>query len=181
MLIVLDRDGVINHDSDHYIKSAQQWQPIAGSIEAIAQLKQAGHCVVVATNQSGIGRGLYDEATLAEIHDKMHTLLAEHAVELDGIYYCPHHPDVGCACRKPKPGLFWQIAKDFSPVWSACISVGDSLRDWQAANAVGCPGVLVRSGKDQRSAMVAQLPEDVLIFEDLAAFVQVFLNESLEV
>src|SRR3990167_9545563 len=104
MLIILDRDGVINFDSEFYIKSPAEWVPIPGSLEAIAKLKQAGFKIVIATNQSGIGRGFYTHEILAEIHDKMNNLLAELGVTLDGIFYCPHHPDEHCNCRKPEPG-----------------------------------------------------------------------------
>ena len=151
MLIILDRDGVINYDSDHYIKSPDEWQAIPGSLARIAEWKRAGHQVVVATNQSGIARGLYSDSVLQEIHQKMQTQLAEHGAELDGIYYCPHHPDDHCACRKPEPGLLLQIKQDFDADLSQALLVGDSLRDLQAAEQVGCPACLVRTGKGERT------------------------------
>ena len=174
MLIVLDRDGVINEDSDHYIKSPSEWHALPGSLEAIAKLKQAGHRVVVATNQSGVGRGLYTQATLNAIHDKMHQALATHGVALDGIYFCPHHPDDNCDCRKPKTGLFKQIARDFQPAWHRCVTIGDSLRDLQAAKAVGCPGVLVKTGKGQRTLAQGEGLDGIAVFADLAAWVAHF-------
>ncbi|MDQ2994502.1 MAG: D-glycero-beta-D-manno-heptose 1,7-bisphosphate 7-phosphatase, partial [Pseudomonadota bacterium] len=118
MLIVLDRDGVINFESDEYIKSPDEWIPIPGSLDAIKRLKSAGHTVVVATNQSGIARGFYTHEILAEIHAKMQGLLAEIGSSIDGIFYCPHHPDEHCDCRKPQPGLFYQIAAQFPVDWS---------------------------------------------------------------
>lgn len=156
MLIVLDRDGVINKDSPHFIKSPDEWIPIPGSLEAIARLKQAGHTVVVATNQSGVGRGLYTLDTLAAIHQKMLAALQAVGASLDGIYYCPHHPDEGCDCRKPKAGMMHQIARDFNPNWPDAMLVGDSLRDLQSAAAVGCPATLVLTGKGQET--LAALP-----------------------
>jgi len=171
MLVVLDRDGVINIDSHEYIKSPEEWIPIPGSLEAIAKLKQAGHTVVVATNQSGIARGYYTHEILADIHQKMHELLASFDVSIDGVFYCPHHPDDACECRKPKSGLFKQIEKQFQPEWSKAIAVGDSLRDIEAARGVGCPSVLVRTGNGLGVEQQADELFNVDIFDDLATFV----------
>lgn len=171
MLVVLDRDGVINEDSDAYIKSPDEWHAIPGSIEAVARLKRQGHTVVVATNQSGIGRGYYDLATLEAIHQKMHALINAEGVCLDGVYFCPHHPDDSCDCRKPLPGMFKQIAADFHVDWSQAVTVGDSWRDLQAARAVGCPGVLVRTGKGQRTLSQQADVSSIPVYDNLAAWV----------
>ncbi len=170
MLIVLDRDGVINFESDEYIKSPDEWIPIPGSLEAIAELKNAGHTVVVATNQSGIGRGYYTHEILGEIHKKFSNLLSELGCKIDDIFYCPHRPDEHCECRKPKPGLFHQIAVKYSVDWSKAFSVGDALRDMQAAQAVGCPCALVRTGRGKLNEEKQQGLEGIEIFDDLAHF-----------
>lgn len=146
-LIILDRDGVINQDSDAYIKSVDEWLPIPGSLEAIARLKSAGYSIAIATNQSGLARGYFNSATLAEMHTKMANLLAALGSEIDGIFYCPHGPDDNCDCRKPLPGLVHQIEKALGLSAKGCYFVGDSLRDLQAAKAAGCKPVLVKSGK----------------------------------
>lgn len=146
MLVILDRDGVINVESREYIKTPEEWIEIPGSMEAIAKLKQAGHQVVVATNQSGLARGFFTQATLDLIHQKMKARLADFGAEFDGIFYCPHHPDDRCECRKPKPGLLLQIAKQFNTDLSKAIMVGDSLRDIQAGQAVNTRIALLRTG-----------------------------------
>ncbi len=179
MLIILDRDGVINKDSDYYIKSPAEWLPIKGSLAAIARLKKAGHQVVVATNQSGVGRGLYTEEMLAAIHKKMTNDLAVAGGNIDGIYYCPHTPDDNCECRKPKAGLLEKIADDFQLDLTKAILIGDSLRDIQAAQAVGCPAVLVRTGKGQAVAAQEQGLQDVPIYKDLADVVTAILDGEL--
>ncbi len=170
MLIILDRDGVINHDSDHYIKSPEEWLPIEGSLAAIAALKNAGHTVVVATNQSGIARGLYTDETLRRIHQKMHACLAKHGVKLDGVYYCEHHPDEGCDCRKPATGMLQQIASDFSADLSQAVMLGDKLTDIQVAQSMGCPAVLVRSGRGLQTIERGTGLDGVPIFDDLSAW-----------
>lgn len=172
MLILLDRDGVINQDSDEYIKTPDEWIPIPGSLEAIARLNHAGHQVVVVTNQSGIARGFYTEEMLGKIHQKMHDMLAEVGGHVDGIFYCPHHPDAGCECRKPKPGLLYQVADALQVDVSQGLMVGDARRDIECAHAVGCQAVLVRTGKGTRT--LVSHPEwaaGVLVFDDLAAVV----------
>ncbi len=146
-LVILDRDGVINHDSDQFIKSPPEWQAIDGSLEAIALLTRAGHRVVVASNQSGVARGLFDIATLSAIHHKMQQQVAAAGGIIEGIYFCPHDPDDGCTCRKPKPGLLQQIGRRFSQSLTDVPVVGDSLRDLQAAQAVGAQPILVTTGK----------------------------------
>lgn len=176
--IILDRDGVINHDSDDYIKSVDEWQPIAGSIEAIARLHQTGIKVVVATNQSGIARGLYDETTLQQIHAKMNQLIATAGGHLTGIFYCPHGPDDGCDCRKPLPGLIQQMSDKLNIQSAGVPIVGDSVRDLEAGEAVGCLPVLVRTGKGLRSLASGKVKPETPVFDDLASFVDAWLNQS---
>lgn len=176
MLIILDRDGVINHDSDYYIKSPDEWLPIEGSLEAIAHLKHAGHKVVVATNQSGIARGYYTESTLEDIHKKMHDLLAQHGATIDGVYYCPHHPDHGCKCRKPEPGMLLKIAEDFSENLSEAVMLGDKLSDIQVAQAADCPAVLVKTGRGERTIQKGIGLEGVPVFDDLSAWTEHLLQ-----
>lgn len=171
-LVILDRDGVINHDSDAYIKSPEEWKPIPGSLEAIALLNQAGCHVVVATNQSGVGRGLLEMATLNAIHDKMHRALGLVGGRIDAIFFCPHAQDAGCACRKPKPGLFEDIARRFNISLRDVPSIGDSLRDLQASAAVGAQPILVLTGKGSKTQREGDLPPGTRIFADLAAAVK---------
>ncbi len=167
-LIILDRDGVINFDSEHFIKSPEEWKPIPGSLEAIARLNQAGYRVVLATNQSGIGRGLFDMATLNAIHDKMHKALAQVGGRIDALFFCPHTADSRCDCRKPKPGMFEEISRRFSVDLTGVPAVGDSLRDLQAAAAIGALPILVRTGKGKKTLEAGSLPEGTLVFTDLA-------------
>ncbi len=146
-LIILDRDGVINQDSDAYVKSLEEWIPIEGSIDAIARLSRAGFTVVVATNQSGLARGYFDLDDLEAMNDRLNQLVNEAGGELQGIFYCPHGPDDGCGCRKPLPGLFDAIAAELNADLSSATVIGDSLRDLEAGLARGCRGFLVRTGK----------------------------------
>ena len=175
-LVILDRDGVINHDSASYIKSPEEWKPIAGSLEAIALLNQAGYRVLVATNQSGVGRGLFDMATLNAIHDKMHRALSLVGGRVDGIFYCPHANDAGCACRKPRPGLLDEIAKRFGVSLDGVPFIGDSLRDLQAGAAVGAQPVLVLTGKGKKTRKDGDLPEGTVVHADLAEAVRSLLQ-----
>lgn len=170
-LIVLDRDGVINFDSDQFIKSPEEWKPIPGSLEAIARLNEAGWRVVVASNQSGVGRGLFDMDTLNAINEKMTKALAQVGGRLDGIFFCPHPADSTCECRKPKPGMFIQIAERFNVDLAGMPVVGDSLRDLQAGVAVGCKPYLVLTGKGVKTQADPALPEGTEIHPDLAAIV----------
>ncbi len=170
-LIILDRDGVINLDSDHFIKSPDEWKPIPGSLEAIARLNQAGYRVAVATNQSGVGRGLFDMAMLNAIHTKMHKELAQAGGRIDALFYCPHAADSKCACRKPLPGMFLDMAARFNMQLSAIPAVGDSLRDLQAAAAVGAAPILVKTGKGAATLNAGNLPESTVVFADLAEVV----------
>lgn len=174
-LIILDRDGVINEDSDAYIKSPDEWIPIPGSLEAIARLNRAEYRVVVATNQSGVARGLFTLDTLNRIHDKMHRALAEMGASIDAIFYCPHGPEERCACRKPKPGLFHDIERRLGISLRGVPAIGDSLRDLQAAAAVDAWPILVRTGKGSRTLDKLDVTEDLPVFDDLAAAVDALL------
>ena len=177
-LIILDRDGVINHDSDDYIKSPEEWIPIDGSLDAIAALKRAGYRIAVASNQSGLARGYFDQATLDAMHDKLHALLAERGVDVDGIFYCPHGPDDHCDCRKPKPGLLHQIRDAFDIALADTVFVGDSIGDLQAARSVGARPVLVRTGKGERTLARLDPADDVAVYDDLRAFSRELLDHA---
>lgn len=177
-LIILDRDGVINFDSAQFIKSPAEWNPIPGSLEAIARLNQAGYRVVVATNQSGIGRGLFDTDTLVAMHDKMHKLLASVGGHVDAIFFCPHAADSKCDCRKPKPGMLERIASRFNTDLTGVPAVGDSLRDLQAAASVGAVPCLVRTGKGHKTESEGNLPDGTRIYADLAEVVDNLLSTS---
>lgn len=142
-LIILDRDGVINFDSPDYIKSPEEWHAIPGSLEAIAILNKAGFKVAVATNQSGVGRGYYDLVMLERIHRKMHAELEKVGGHLDALFFCPHHPDANCTCRKPKPGLLIQISEYLGIPLNQAIMIGDSPRDIEAAKAAGAKSILI--------------------------------------
>jgi D-glycero-D-manno-heptose 1,7-bisphosphate phosphatase len=166
-LVILDRDGVINYDSAQFIKSPDEWKPIPGSLEAIALLNQAGFRVALATNQSGIGRGLFDMATLNAIHDKMHRALSQLGGRIDALFYCPHTADDHCACRKPKPGMLEDIAHRFSANLEGVPSVGDSLRDLEASVAVGAQPILVRTGKGEKTLAEGGIPENTWVCADL--------------
>jgi D-glycero-D-manno-heptose 1,7-bisphosphate phosphatase len=168
-LIILDRDGVINEDSDLFVKTAAEWRPLPGSADAIARFNHAGYRVVVATNQSGIGRGLFEMATLNLMHEKMHRVVGLAGGRIDAVFYCPHTADMNCPCRKPKSGMFVEIAQRFNVDLAGIPSVGDSLRDLQAAAAADCQPVLVRSGKGLQTLENGGLPTGTLVFDDLAA------------
>ena len=170
-IIVLDRDGVINFDSDQFIKKPEEWKPIPGSLEAIARLNESGWRVIVASNQSGVGRGLFDMDTLNAINEKMTKALGQVGGRLDAIFFCPHTADSTCDCRKPKPGMFLQIAERFNADMKDVPVVGDSLRDLQAGVAVGCKPYLVLTGKGSKTQADPALPEGTQIFPDLAAVV----------
>ena len=169
-LVVLDRDGTINHDSDQFIKSPAEWKPIRGSLEAIARLTQAGYRVVVATNQSGIARGLFDAATLMAIHDTMQRAVTQLGGRIDAVFFCPHAADSHCECRKPKPGMLLEIAHRFNVSLDSVHAVGDALRDVEAATAAGARPVLVLTGKGKATRNAGGLPDGTLVFPDLAAF-----------
>lgn len=168
-VIILDRDGVINEDSDEYIKSPQEWVPIPGSLEAIARLHRAGWRVVVATNQSGVARGLFDIDTLMRIHEKMHRAVEEVGGRIEAVFFCPHGPDDACQCRKPRPGLLLEIAARLRIDLKGVPVVGDSLRDLQAAQAVGAQPILVRSGKGLRTLATLGATVPCPVYADLSA------------
>jgi len=174
-LIILDRDGVINFDSDQFIKSPEEWKPIPGSLEAIARLNQAGYRVAVATNQSGIGRGLFDMPTLNAIHDKMHKQLAQVGGRVDAIFFCPHTNESNCECRKPKSGMIEEVALRFGVSLKGVPAVGDSLRDLEAAGRLGAQPYLVLTGKGTKTQAKGGLPEGTLIHPDLASVVSSLL------
>lgn len=177
-LVILDRDGVINQDSANFIKNQNEWIPIAGSLEAIALLNQSGFRVAVATNQSGVSRGLFDMATLNSIHDKMHRELAQVGGRIDAIFYCPHSADEHCHCRKPDTGMIEEIGKRFSLELKDVPAVGDALRDLQAFASAGCQPILVLTGKGEATLAAAKqstdkaLPENTWVCADLAEAVQ---------
>ena len=176
-LVILDRDGVINHDSDSYVKSADEWQPIAGSIEAIGRLCRHGYQVAVASNQSGLGRGLFDQAALDAMHAKMERLIAAEGGTLAAIRYCAHGPDAGCDCRKPAPGLLLEIGQLLGLPLDGVPFIGDTLKDVEAARAVNCRPMLVRTGKGERTLMQhPELAATLPVFADLAAAVDDLLN-----
>ena len=170
-LIILDRDGVINVDSSQFIKSPDEWKPIPGSLEAIARLTREGWRVVVATNQSGLARGLFEMATLNAIHAKMHKAVALAGGRIEAVFYCPHSAEMDCDCRKPKAGLFVEIAARYSRDLVDVPAVGDSLRDLLAAASVGAQPLLVRTGKGEKTLAAGGLPANTPVFADLGAAV----------
>jgi len=177
-LIVLDRDGVINYDSDQFIKSPDEWKPIPGSLDAIARLNQAGYRVVVATNQSGVGRGLFDMATLNAIHRKMHEAAFQAGGRVNGVFFCPHAAEANCGCRKPKTGLFVDISRRFNMSLANVPAVGDSLRDLQAASAVGAQPILVLTGKGEKTRAAGDLPPETMVFDDLQSVAKHILKKT---
>lgn len=178
-LIILDRDGVINFDSAQFIKSPAEWKPIPGAIEAIARLNRAGYRVVVATNQSGIGRGLFDMATLAAINDKMVEMVFRQGGRIDAIFFCPHTADNKCQCRKPNTGMFEDIASRFKVGLEGVPAIGDSLRDLQTGVKVGCLPILVLTGKGAKTKDAGGLPKGTRVFADLAEAVRQLVSESV--
>lgn len=177
-LIILDRDGVINRDSDNYIKSVDEFVTLPGSVEAIARLNQAGYRVAVATNQSGISRGYYTLDTLHAMHEKLRGELAAYGGSIDMIAFCPHGPDDDCNCRKPKPGMYLDIASRFGVSLDDIPVIGDSLRDLQAAQTVGARPILVRTGKGERTLAKGEGLEGISVYDDLAAAVTALLEQN---
>ena len=173
-LVIFDRDGTINQDRDDYVKSADEWVPLPGVLDAIARLNHAGWQVVVATNQSGLGRGLYDMAALNAMHAKMHALLAAVGGRVDAVFYCPHSPDDGCHCRKPEPGLLEQIGERYGVELQGVPMVGDSARDVLAGVAAGCEPHLVRD-------LPESFPKATRVHADLAAFADFLLAREAAV
>jgi D-glycero-D-manno-heptose 1,7-bisphosphate phosphatase len=175
--VVLDRDGVINYESEQFIKSPEEWRPLPGSLEAIALLNKNGFKVAVASNQSGVARGLFDQAMLAKIHDKMQIMAARHGGRIEAIYYCPHGPQDHCLCRKPKPGLLHSFAKDYEVDLRTVTVIGDSLRDIQAAQNVGALPILVKTGNGKKTAN-SPLVTTIPVFENLYAAAQFLIDDS---
>jgi D-glycero-D-manno-heptose 1,7-bisphosphate phosphatase len=169
-LVILDRDGTINHDSSDYIKSPAEWTPIPGSLEAIARLIQADYRVVVATNQSGIGRGLFDTRALFAIHDKLQRALGQVGGRIDAFFFCPHKADDNCHCRKPQPGMLLEVARRFNVSLEDVFMVGDSRKDLEAAAAAGARPVLVLTGNGMKTEKEGKLPRGTAVYPDLAAF-----------
>lgn len=185
-LCILDRDGTINEDSIEYIKTPAEWKPMPGALEAIARLNHAGWHVVVASNQSGLGRGLFDMATLNAMHAKMHSMLAAVGGRIDAIYFCPHSPDEACKCRKPESGLFEQIAERYGIDLKDVPAVGDSVRDLVAGAALGCQPHLVLTGKSKPlaekladgQALPSEYPANTQVHADLSAFADALIGSS---
>lgn len=175
-LIILDRDGVINFGSDQYIKSPDEWRPIPGSLEAIGRLTREGWHVVVATNQSGLARGLIEMTTLNAIHARMHKAVTQVGGRIEAVFYCPHAAESECACRKPGSGLFNEIATRYGCDLAGVPAVGDSLRDLLAATAVGAQPMLVRTGKGEQTLAAGGLPGDTSVFADLGEVVEYLLK-----
>jgi len=180
-LVILDRDGTINRDSDEFVKSPEEWLPLPGALEAIARLNHAGWHVVVASNQSGLGRGLFDVVALNAMHAKMQKLLAMQGGRIDAVFFCPHTAEEECRCRKPKPGLFEQIGLRFGVQLAGIPTVGDSVRDAVAGAAAGCEPHLVLTGKSEShrdGALPAGLPPSTVVHYDLSAFADFILGRG---
>ncbi len=181
-LVILDRDGTVNEDRDDFVKTPEEWVPQPGALEAIAKLNHAGWHVVIASNQSGLGRGLFDVSALNAMHAKMHKLLAAVGGRIDAVFYCPHAPDDGCACRKPQPGLFLQIGERLGVELRNVPTAGDSVRDLQAGAAAGCEPHLVLTGKAAAFRGVElspDFPPGTVVHEDLMAFANFLLAREL--
>ena len=167
-LVILDRDGVINRDSDQFIKTPDEWRAIPGSLEAIARMNHAGFRVVIATNQSGVGRGLFEMSTLNAIHEKMHRALSQAGGHIDAVFFCPHTADSDCECRKPKTGMLKEIGVRFGVDLTGVPVIGDSLRDLLAAEACGAQPILMLTGKGEKTLRDGGFPKNTVIFPDLA-------------
>jgi D-glycero-D-manno-heptose 1,7-bisphosphate phosphatase len=180
-LVILDRDGVVNVDSHHFIKSPAEWKALPGSIEAIARLNQSGYRVVIATNQSGIGRGLFDMGTLNAINDKMMEQVFRAGGRIDAIFFCPCTAEQHCHCRKPDTGMFEEIAARYQVGLAGVPTIGDSLRDLEAGAKVGCLPILVLTGKGKKTRAEGSLPPGTRVFDDLAAATDALIAESTRV
>ena len=179
-VVILDRDGVINVDSEAFIKSPDEWVALPGSLEAIARLNQAGYRVAIATNQSGIGRGLFDMNALNAMHLKMHRMAASVGGRIEAVFFCPHTAEDQCECRKPKPGMLKMIAERFEVDPAHTPVVGDAMRDLQAGAALGHPTHLVLTGKGRKTLAAGGLPEGTIVHDDLRAFALDFLADAQE-
>jgi D-glycero-D-manno-heptose 1,7-bisphosphate phosphatase len=171
-LVILDRDGVINFDSADCIRNPDEWRPIPGSLDAIAQLTQSGYHVAVATNQSGVGRGLFEMATLNAIHDKMHRAAGQAGGRIDAVFFCPHAQEANCLCRKPRAGLYEEIGRRFGTSLKDVPCIGDAQRDLDAAAAAGGQPVLVLTGKGEKTRREGTLPPGTRVFTNLAEAVK---------
>ncbi len=178
-LVILDRDGVINYDSDQFIKSADEWRPIEGSLQSISRLNNIGFKVVVVTNQSGIARGLFNLDILDEIHCKMHDMLAKFGGKIEEVFFCPHGPKEGCLCRKPAPGMLLEIASRFNMKLKNVPVIGDSLRDLEAGMAVGAQPILVKTGKGLKTMQDPRLDKNIPIYNNLAEFTDHFIDNVM--
>ncbi|MBT8096863.1 MAG: D-glycero-beta-D-manno-heptose 1,7-bisphosphate 7-phosphatase [Woeseia sp.] len=178
-LVILDRDGVLNRESKSFIKSSDEWLPLAGSMEALGLLSKAGYTIAVATNQSGLGRGLFDRQALYAMHRKLRRLAAKHGANIDRIVYCPHRPDEGCDCRKPLPGLLERLARHYDRTLDGVPVVGDSLRDLDAASAAGATPVLVLTGNGVATAAeLAKRRRSIETHDNLLAFAKSLVNKK---
>jgi D-glycero-D-manno-heptose 1,7-bisphosphate phosphatase len=180
-IVILDRDGTINQDSDDFVKTPEEWTPLPGALEAIAKLNHGGWHVVIASNQSGLGRGLFDVSTLNAMHAKMHKLLATVGGKVDAVFYCPHVPEDACRCRKPEPGLFEQIGERYGIDLKDVPSVGDSARDILAGMAAGCEPHLVLTGKGaayRGRSLPETFPSQTRVHVDLAAFADYLIGRD---
>ncbi len=190
-LIILDRDGTLNRNRDDYVASPEEWEPLPGALEAVARLNQGGWRVVLATNQSGLGRGMFDMASLNAIHAKMHRQLAAAGARVEAVFFCPHGPEDNCSCRKPAPGLFHQIGERFNLPLAAMPAAGNALRHVQAAAAAGCPTHLLLTGKSEHlrgrvgqaadadlATLLPELPSGTHLHEDLSTFVDWLLAQE---
>lgn len=180
-LVILDRDGTINRDSDEFVKTPDEWLPLPGALEAIARLNHAGWRVVIASNQSGLGRGLFDVVSLNAMHAKLQKLLAAQGGRIDAVFFCPHTAEDNCNCRKPRSGLFEQIGMRFGVQLSSVPTVGDSVRDVVAGAAVGCEPHLVLTGKSEKFRGLPPpegLPPGTVVHADLSAFADFILARS---
>lgn len=180
-IIILDRDGVINQDSSKYVKSADEIIMIENSLEAIANLTQIGYKIVICTNQSGLGRGIFDMEALNDMHEKIHRLVKQNGGEIAAIFMCPHTPDDNCSCRKPKPGMILSICERFSiDDISQIMFVGDSERDLQAIHSAGGIPVLVKTGNGKKTLSKSKIPPGTLVFDDLLAVSEYLINKEEE-
>ena len=183
-LLILDRDGVINIESSEFVKTPDEWLPIKGSLEAIGRLSQAGYEIVVITNQSGLGRGYFSADMLAKMHSKMIDHIQQHGGKIQSILFCPHKPDEGCECRKPKDGMYQELAERLNISFSNIYSVGDSIRDLQAARSAGAKPILVKTGNGKKSLKEITNNTDLglqntPVFDNLASFSDALLNEQI--
>ena len=182
-LVILDRDGTINSDSDEFVKTPEEWLPLPGALEAMARLTHAGWHVVIASNQSGLGRGLFDVVSLNAMHAKMQKLLAVQGGRIDAVFFCPHTAEENCHCRKPLPGLFEQIGARFGVQLLGVPTVGDSVRDAVAGAAAGCEPHLVLTGKSEKyrgMGLPEGLPRGTLVHQDLSAFADFILARNAQ-